>query len=345
MIHFFLTHTVKNMVFQMSNSGLHIVEIEITNRCNLNCTHCYVKKDTITDLPYEKVIELIDKCAELNVTRIVLTGGEALLHKNCIEFANYAKDKGIPEVILFSNGLLINEKNVNDLKVFNFVQISIDVPPKRENSLRIQYSDRIEKAINTLKTNNIDVTLLATLHKSLVPYIDELVSYAKEKEARIAFNKLVPIGKDPELKKECLDKDELRITLKKIGDYTDEGVNIGCSDPLLFLAHKKRMEHFQNIKRPGITGGCTAGIAALYVDCKGDVLPCPFIHLSDRNVFDNSLDKIWFESPLFNKIRNRRNYDLCGSCQFVLCCGGCRAASYYNNDKIDGADPNCLLKK
>ncbi len=59
----------------MENKGLHIVEIELTNECNLDCKHCYVRRNPVKKLNPEKVFSLIDELKELEVYRLVFTGG------------------------------------------------------------------------------------------------------------------------------------------------------------------------------------------------------------------------------------------------------------------------------
>ena len=78
---------------QQKNSGLHIIEIEITNRCNLNCRHCYVDKNQSKDLDSKKVFDLIGQSRELSVHRLMFTGGEPLLVKDLFKFAQFAQKK------------------------------------------------------------------------------------------------------------------------------------------------------------------------------------------------------------------------------------------------------------
>ena len=63
------------------NSGLQIVEIELTNDCNLKCKHCYVDKSNFMEMSSDHVFELINELNKLMVHRIVFTGGEPLLVK------------------------------------------------------------------------------------------------------------------------------------------------------------------------------------------------------------------------------------------------------------------------
>ncbi len=330
---------------EQTNHGLHIVEIEITNACNLSCTHCYVQKDKTIFMSMQQVKSLIDQCSELGVYRMVFTGGEPLLHKDLFALAAYAKEHNIPEIVLFTNGLLITESNANSLSVFHHVQISIDVPPGEKGHFRMEYGKELEKRVKLLVAKHIPVYLHATLHRSLLDFISPLIEYAHGLGVRIGFNKLSPMNRK-ELQHECLQPDELKRALTIIASFMHkEGYNVGCSDPLLFLVDENRMAYFASLKGKGIKGGCTAGIAALYITASGEVYPCPFLTLSAGNVFKTSLRNIWYNSSLLEKLRNRSSYEgRCGQCQFVDCCGGCRVSSFSRTGSITGSDEDCFLE-
>ncbi len=324
----------------MKNSGLHIVEIELTNKCNLNCKHCYARREDVTTLNPDKVFELIDELSELNVHRLVFTGGEPLLVKELFDYAIYAKNKGFPRIVLMSNGLLINEDKIDQLKVFDSIQLSIDMPPGDKPLFRYDYLDKLLNKIEFLKKNNINITLQATLHRSLMKSLEKLSEFIKKVNVPVGINRLVPINDD--LKSETLTKDELKKALELILKMKKVNKLINCSDILLFLLDSEFIKSFVESKR--ITGGCIAGVASLYINSRGDVLPCPFIKYPVANVFNESLNKIWFNNSVLKQLRNRDSFKgKCGSCRFNSFCGGCRASSFYNNGSLFGSDKNCFL--
>lgn len=62
--------------------SMHILELEITTRCNLNCLHCYNRGYENMDMPYEQIIKYINFANENSVSTLVISGGEASLHKD-----------------------------------------------------------------------------------------------------------------------------------------------------------------------------------------------------------------------------------------------------------------------
>jgi len=328
----------------LPSSGLQILEIEITNNCNLDCKHCYVDKDTRYTLDKNKVIEIIDQASDLGVYRLVFTGGEPLLIPSIFDFASYAKSKKISQVVLMTNGLLITEKNIEKLKIFDLVQLSIDAPPREKPSFRIDYFKQLESTISLLKKANINVHLQATLHKSLIPKMKSLIHFAIKKGASIGFNKLFLIGNAKEMASEKLNPLELKKTLRKLMTLKKNKENIRCSDPLYFLVDKDKLEFFKKSPKKNIIGGCIAGIAAIYIKSNGEVLICPFVKFPIANIFQDSLENIWLNNPILNKLRNRENLNgKCKSCQYRSFCGGCRGASLLSSGSLFNSDPNCWL--
>src|SRR5215204_3238492 len=90
-----------------------IVQIESTNICNAKCVFCprdemHRRQGIMSRELFRKVV---DECAELGITHVrVHNYGEAFLDRYLTEKVKYAKDKGIKEVGMISNGSLITEK-------------------------------------------------------------------------------------------------------------------------------------------------------------------------------------------------------------------------------------------
>ncbi|MBL7132379.1 MAG: radical SAM protein, partial [Candidatus Omnitrophica bacterium] len=82
--------------------------IELTNRCNLNCKHCYITHQGYDELDTHEWKHLLDQIADEACLGVVLTGGEPLFRKDFAELYIYAKLKGLL-ITLFTNGTLIDK--------------------------------------------------------------------------------------------------------------------------------------------------------------------------------------------------------------------------------------------
>jgi MoaA/NifB/PqqE/SkfB family radical SAM enzyme len=90
-----------------------IVQIESTNMCNAKCVFCprdeMHREEGIMSMElYRKVV---DECAALGITHVRMHNyGEAFLDRTLVDKIRYAKEKGIGEVGLISNGSLITDR-------------------------------------------------------------------------------------------------------------------------------------------------------------------------------------------------------------------------------------------
>src|SRR5215204_6798051 len=90
-----------------------IVQIESTNICNAKCVFCprdeMHRRQGIMSLDLFR--KIVDECVELGITHVrVHNYGEPFVDRKLVEKVRYAKQKGIKEVGMISNGSLITEQ-------------------------------------------------------------------------------------------------------------------------------------------------------------------------------------------------------------------------------------------
>jgi MoaA/NifB/PqqE/SkfB family radical SAM enzyme len=107
-----------------------IVQIESTNICNAKCVFC--PRDEMHRaqgvMSRELFRKIADECAALGITHVRMHNyGEAFLDRYLTEKVRYAKDKGIREVGLISNGSLITEKVARGMVEAGLDAINISV--------------------------------------------------------------------------------------------------------------------------------------------------------------------------------------------------------------------------
>lgn len=82
--------------------GLPVVIVRTTG-CNLKCSYCdsrYAYEEG-EELTYDEVVKRIN---QYNCRRILLTGGEALIVPNCLDFVEYLRMEHAFDIILETNG-------------------------------------------------------------------------------------------------------------------------------------------------------------------------------------------------------------------------------------------------
>src|ERR687895_2223544 len=90
-----------------------IVQIESTNICNAKCVFC--PRDEMHRrqgvMSFDLFRKIVDECAALGITHVrVHNYGEPFIDKRLVEKVRYAKQKGIQEVGMISNGSLITDE-------------------------------------------------------------------------------------------------------------------------------------------------------------------------------------------------------------------------------------------
>lgn len=317
--------------------SMHILELEITTKCNLNCLHCYNRENKNIDMDYEDIIKYINFANENHVHTFTLTGGEACLHPKFNEICAYLKEnrhklENIRKITLQTNGYIQN-MDLEQLKGFDYIHLSFDVD---ENGARNISSKKTIELAKRLQELNIKPYLFTTVHKKNLDYIDEIVKIANENEIPIAFNFCIDTGKDKEF---LLSKEEKIFAIQKLLEYEKQGKINKLRNPYVNAYKKMCLDDEERFR---IKGGCTAGVASCSILANGDVIPCPFVRIKAGNIHEEPLEKIWLESELLKELRNRKNYEVCGNCKYLAYCGGCRRSAYQATNKINGFDVNCI---
>jgi len=95
------------------------------NSCNLNCQFCFWDL-RLKDISLTKKKIIIDEIKNSGIKKITISGGEPLCNKDLFPVLKYAKNNGL-EVVLHTNGLLINDKVAHNLKgLVSRVSLSLD---------------------------------------------------------------------------------------------------------------------------------------------------------------------------------------------------------------------------
>jgi len=94
--------------------------IEITQRCNNQCIHCYNnlsagdQKARETELNFDEYCRIIDEIVDAGCLWLLLTGGEIFIRKDFFDIYTYARQKGLL-ITLFTNGTLVTSDIADQL--------------------------------------------------------------------------------------------------------------------------------------------------------------------------------------------------------------------------------------
>ena len=291
--------------------SLRYLELQITDRCNLRCRHCYIKGKTPQELSVEQIIEILKEFEEMQGLRLMITGGEPLLHSDFAALNNILPAFRIRKV-LFTNGLLLNKALLRGLNV-DEIQISIDGLEKGHDALRGSGTfSKALRAVRLAKETGFEVSVATMVHaKDLEDFDDmeKLFSELKIKDWTVDV---------PCITGRLKDSAEFQVPPEVGGKYLRYGYGAGL--------------------HAGETGfGC--GLHLLSVMADGKVTKCTFY--SDRPVgqikdgLRNCREKI---IPVSLK-------DLSCDCPYLESCrGGCRYRAELLGDPLGKDLYKCFLR-
>lgn len=216
--------------------GYKMLNIYITNACNLKCKHCFMLsgKKLENELTLEDWMKVLTSFKENGGEFVTFSGGEPLMFKNFPQIISHAHDLGLKSTVL-SNGLLWSGKLIHDLALFiDEIQFSLDGVDEETNSM-VRGSGHFEKVVDTIvKFANAGVkTSVATtftydnLNENTQTRYKNLVDLIKEKTSGkdVFFKlskKLLP-GRDVHFKAE--ENEKYSAIIKDIEKHVDENAD------------------------------------------------------------------------------------------------------------------------
>lgn len=153
--------------------SLRYLLVHLTTRCNLRCGHCYLGDPAALDLPVELIAPLLDDFAGGGGLRLLLSGGEPLLHPRFHEINALLPDRDV-RVVLLTNGTLLDRDTAARLNVHE-VQVSLDGMEAAHDALRGTGSFAAALAgLRTAKAAGLQVSVASTVNALDVPDFDDL---------------------------------------------------------------------------------------------------------------------------------------------------------------------------
>ncbi len=195
--------------------------IEVTKRCNLNCTYCFAKgAENESDIKIEKLFATIDEIASgNNVPLLQLSGGEPTVRDDLPEIISYAKNAGIKYVQLNSNGLRLagDLGYVKKLKEAGLSFVFMQFDGVTESVYKILRGKELlelkKKAIENCGKCGLGVTLVPTIVKGVNDdQIGDIVSFAASASPVVRGVHFQPVsyfGRYPKEENERYTLDEL----------------------------------------------------------------------------------------------------------------------------------------
>lgn len=290
--------------------SLRYLELQITDKCNLKCRHCYIEKQKDNELSYQDIKKILSEFEDMQGLRLLITGGEPLLHKRFEDINRILPDFMFRKILL-TNGLLLNQKVLKGLNVEE-IQISVDGLKNAHDALRGKGSfEHAIKAIRLAADSGFDVSVSTMIHSKNLNDFEEMDSLFKSlgiKDWTVDFP-----CKTGRLK----ENSEFFVNPAVGGKY----LNFGYSPGL-------------HASSPGFA----CGLHLACVNADGKISKCSFYTDRPVGTVNDGLLKSW------QRIKPIRLQELECKCAHIdLCRGGCRYRAELSGNAL-GKDPyRCAL--
>lgn len=319
------------------------VQIEITNRCNLECLHCYANscKNSRSELTTNEIKNIIKEASDLGCNDISLSGGEPLLHKNVVDVMRIVKDYGL-KLTVNTNGTLLNEKIIKimgHLEV-DLVTVSIHGYHAKTHDFITQSHGSWSKAVESIEElikNNIPVGIATAITKVNMNEVPLIARSLRELDIRAFFTfRFLPIGRG-KMNKDILDLSpiEHKSIMAKLFNFHDIKKYTYIEVPYIMGSKSNKIKIIS----------CQAGINTCTISSNGDVLACAGLRderIVAGNIKREDFGHIWYNSKSLNLLRSMQPPSSCSHCKWVAVCrGGCRAAALAYTGNVLSADPTC----
>lgn len=272
----------------------------ITNKCNLNCSYCFVDikdKKSNSEISTEDAKKVIDKLADNEIYQLNFAGGEPLLREDILILAKYARNRGMT-IQISTNASHNMPSPLEILKAgFQCIQISLDGINESDHDL-IRGNGSFKKVIgfiNDCKNVGLPIVGAFSIKSDNLIHINNIKNFSE----KIGFDliKIQPIftsrkENDPYI----IRFNERKFLKNAINDFKDSKIETFFSYQSSVMQHK------------GFKSYCNKDFRVLIILENKSITTCDF---DQKNGFGNILIDDY--DDLWNRVKTNRK--IIGKCE------------------------------
>jgi radical SAM protein with 4Fe4S-binding SPASM domain len=314
--------------------------IEITQRCNIRCLHCYnFDRDEpraacgspgASDKPELSTEEILRVMGELRAAGclfLLITGGEVLSHADLFRFLDRARELNL-SVQLLTNATMLRPgvaKRIASYENLQGVSVSIygATPAVHDGITQMPGSfRRTWDGIRRLRQLGVVVRVKFILMRQNAHEVAAMRAHADAEG--LAYIVDLTITSRHDFTRGSLSTRMDAATVEELyrGPLRDLGVKAG-SEPT------------------EASWPCNCARGNVAITAQGDVQPCISVPLAAGNVREQPFADIWKHSPVFQQLRGYKlaDYAACAPCDHKRYCGRSRGAAITASGSYTGVDP------
>jgi radical SAM protein with 4Fe4S-binding SPASM domain len=326
------------------------LQVEITNRCNEKCVHCYIpansrKVSCDQDIQPELFYNLLSQCNEAGMVGLAISGGEAMLHEHFIEFVNKAIEYDFP-VTIFSNLTALSDEIVAVLQspLVILVRASIYSMSAEVHDSITGLKGSFEKTFNGLNkliSKNIPVEINCPIMKQNKDSFESVVNWGRENniEVKADYNIFAPYDHSNS-------NLGVRCSIKELEDVIERSLQFD-PDFAMALERSREKEVLRNHTCDELACGVCSYTYAMTPT--GDIYPCTgWQDCVMGNIGNRPIMEIIHNSPTSKRLRSikRKDFPECIACDSIDYCRMClmkNALEDQNGDPLKVSEYFCQL--
>ena len=295
--------------------------IELTERCNLNCVHCYINQPANSqsakarEMSTEQVKFVLDQMAEAGTLFLMITGGEVLLRPDFEEIYLYAKRLGFL-LTIFTNGTMITTEVADLFAQFppRLIEITLDGATAETfeavTDVRGSFSQCM-RGIRLLQERNLPL-LVKTVFLTLNIHEQQAVqNLAAELGLKHRYDSTIWPRLDGT-------KSPYRYRLAP-----EQTLAMDLADPKRTEAWYQNAEKFAGLPvRSHLVFTCGSGFRSFHINCAGEISLCMMVRKPSYSLLELPFQEAW------EKLGEMRTYQrmlgtACESCAANDLCNQC----------------------
>jgi len=327
------------------------VMFELTYRCNFYCRHCYVPQGyrKKRELKTKEVFLILDQLADMGCFYLGFTGGEPFMRKDVLDIFRYARKKGF-EIIIYTNGSLINKKTADALRDIRPNKIDITMPAISKGVFEkiVQAKDshrRVFEAIELLHKNRINLGFKSCVLKENESEIKDIQYFASSLGASHRLDDTLS---------PCLDGSKKPYEYRGRGELGGVHASRCTLHASRFTPHATRHTPHADCE-PNDAGlkqvinshslsvknlfKCGAGFSQAAITPSGELKMCVMIDCFKYNILKSSFKDSWHRlKEAADSIKPDKRYK-CIKCELRLYCKWCPGQGWLYDKNFLSCDP------
>lgn len=304
--------------------------IELTQRCNNQCVHCYNnlsvgdQKAREEELTFDEYRSIIDEIVDAGCLWLLLTGGEILIRKDFFDLYVYARQKGLL-ITLFTNGTRVTSEIADQLAQLPPFALEITIyghtKETYESITKVPGSyDRCIKGVNLLMVRKLPLKLKTMAITANRHEIQDMKQFVEEDLGlEFKFDAMI----NPRL--DCSQSPlEVRLTPAEVVEldlqYPDRVSEWQCfADRFNMVdSHPDRANNLYV---------CGAGNNSFAIDPYGRLSVCVLSSADSYNLRKGSFKEGWDNYLAAERQKSVSRHTKCTNCRLKSICGMCPANS------------------